>query len=471
MSKKGTTRRDFMTRTFQFAGAAALMGSMGSLPGLPISRAEAGGGKVVSAATGFSTEADPKKAGQEAAAMAKEQVKKPNLALVFADPPHKDFDAVLAGVTSVIGNNVRLVGQTTGYDGGYSICPAGCIPKSVAVMLIESDDLKVGIGLGTGIRENPREAAKKATMDALKDLNYNPWKQLQNVGPGPALAKHAPYTVLMMDDGAAGVVDYEIYGIQDVMGWAPLVGGCAGDDGSLEFQPLLFYRGKVYKDAIIITILSGPVKMGYGCGISYTPAPGKYGVVTKGDGFREIYEINGKNAFDVWLEWAGAPREEIVKAGRMFPHNQFHPIGVPESLYPDWIWIKDPFRYVEKEGNIIGIGVGGIVPVGTTVHSLDVSTKSVIEGNIKSLNSALNYEGISKVAAAIAFNCVERLTVLQTEEGKVTENYAAIMDVLGSPPIIGNAGAWGEQMFAPTGNIGAQNMTLCTLLIGDELVK
>ncbi len=44
------------------------------------------------------------------------------------------------------------------------------------------------------------------------------------------------------------------------------------------------------------------------------------------------------------------------------------------------------------------------------------------------------------------------------------------MKVVGNPPIAGNAGAWGEQMFAPTGNIGAQNMTLCSLLIGDELV-
>jgi len=26
-------------------------------------------------------------------------------------------------------------------------------------------------------------------------------------------------------------------------------------------------------------------------------------------------------------------------------------------------------------------------------------------------------------------------------------------------------------MFAPTGNIGAQNMTLCTLIISDELLK
>jgi hypothetical protein len=447
------------------------MGSMGGFVGLPISKAAAGVDNVVSAATGFSTEADPKKAGQEAAAMAKEHVRKPILALVFADPPHKDFDAVLAGVTSVIGKDARLIGQTTGYGGGYSICPAGCIPKSVTVMLLESDDLRVGIGLGTGIRANPRETAKKATMDALRDLNYNPCNDLQRVSPGPALAKHAPYTVMMMDDGAAGVVDYEIYGIQDVMGWTPLVGGSAGDDGSLNFQPLLFYRGKVYPDAIIITIFSGPVKMGYGCGISYKPVAGKSGVVTGGDGFREIYEIDGRNAFDVWLDWSEAPRNKILEKGQMFPHNQWHPLGVQEHIYPEWIWIKDPFRLVRRKDRVVGVGVGGIVPVGTTIHSLEVTTDSVIQGNVKSLQYALNYEGMKKVAAAIAFNCVERLTILQTEEGKTTENFAAIMDMLGYPPIVGNAGAWGEQMFSPSGNMGAQNMTLCTLLIGDELLR
>jgi len=63
------------------------------------------------------------------------------------------------------------------------------------------------------------------------------------------------------------------------------------------------------------------------------------------------------------------------------------------------------------------------------------------------------------------------MTILQTEKGKTEENFDKIMEVLGNPAIAGNAGAWGEQMFAPTGNIGAQNMTLCTLIIGDELVR
>jgi hypothetical protein len=426
----------------------------------------AGGGGVISAAVGYSVDPDPGKAGKEAAAMAKEKIKKPTFAMVFADPPHKDFDSILSAVTSVIGNQVRLVGQTTGYEGGYSICPAGCIPKSVGVLLLESHYLKVGIGLGTGCKANAREAAKKATLDALKDLNYNPAKDLQKIKPGPALAKHAPYTVMMMDDGYAGVVDYEIYGIQDVMGWAPVVGGCAGDDGTLG-KSLLFYRGKVYTDAIVITIFSGPVKMGYGCGIAYKPVAGKSGVVTAGDGFRQIYEINGKPAGKVWLEWSGAPEEHIKTKG-MPPYNQFNPIGVQEHIYPEWIWIKDPFMYIKEKD---GLGVGGIVPIGTTVHLLEATPDTVIADNIKSLNYALNYEGIKKVGAMIGFNCVERLTLLQTKEGKVSENFKAIMNLLGNPPVIGNAGAWGEQMFAPSGNIGAQNMTLCSLLIGDELVS
>jgi hypothetical protein len=187
MSESGITRRDFMRRSLQVAGTAAFVGSVASLEGLNLPQAEAaGGGGTVSAATGYSIDPDPRKAGKEAAAMAKQKVKKPIRAMVFADPPHKDMESILAGVTSIIGNQVRLIGQTTGYAGGYSICPAGCIPKSVAVMLIESPYLKIGIGLGTGCKANPREAAKKATLDAIKDLNYNPWKDLQKVKPGPA---------------------------------------------------------------------------------------------------------------------------------------------------------------------------------------------------------------------------------------------------------------------------------------------
>lgn len=461
------SRRGFLKSSAAVLGAAAVSEEIFSsvTPLGSIAEAAKGGG-AISAAVGYSVDPDPGKAGKEAAAMAKEKIKKPTFAMVFADPPHKDFDSILSAVTKVIGNQVRLVGQTTGYEGGYSICPAGCIPKSVGVLLLESPHLKVGIGLGTGCKANGREAAKKATLDALKDLNYNPAKDLQKIKPGPALAKHAPYTVMMMDDGYAGVVDYEIYGIQDVMGWAPVVGGCAGDDGTLG-KSLLFYRGKVYTDAIVITIFSGPVKMGYGCGIAYKPVAGKSGVVTAGDGFRQIYEIDGKPAGKVWLEWSGAPEEHIMTKG-MPPYNQFNPIGVQEHLYPEWIWIKDPFMYIKEKD---GLGVGGIVPIGTTVHLLEATPDTVIADNIKSLGYAMNYEGIKKVAAMIGFNCVERLTILQTKEGKVAENFKAMMNLLGNPPIIGNAGAWGEQMFAPSGNIGAQNMTLCSLLIGDELVS
>jgi hypothetical protein len=467
MLEKEISRRDFMKKSLQFAGTAALMAHIARLPGLDLPQAEAAaGGGVVSAAAGWSTDPSPRKAGMEAAAMAQKTVKRPTLAIVFASPPYKEFDGVLDGVASVIGSGVRTVGQTTGYGGGYSIGPAGCIPKSVVVLLLQSARLKVGIGLGTGCKANPREAAKKATLDALKDLNYNPWRDLRRVRPGPALAKHAPYSVMMMDDGYTGVVDYEIYGIQDVLGWAPLVGGCAGDDGTLG-KSFLFYGGKVYEDAIVITIFSGPVKMGYGCGISYKPVAGKFGVVTGGDGFRQIYEINGKPAGKVWLDWTGAPEEHIMTKG-MPPYNQWNPIGVQEHIYPEWIWIKDPFLYIKEKD---GLGVGGITPLGTTVHLLEATPDTVIDDNIKSLKYALDYEGITKVAAMIGFNCVERLTILQTEKGKTEENFDKIMEVVGRPPIAGNAGAWGEQMFAPTGNIGAQNMTLCSLLIGDELVR
>ena len=469
--EKPISRRGFMKKGFQFAGTAALMAiivaCIARLPGLDLPQAEAAGkGAVVSAAAGWSTNPSPIKAGAEAAAMAKKTVKKPTFAIVFASPPYKDFDSLLAGVASVIGSDVRTVGQTTGYGGGYSIGPAGFIPKSVVVLLLESKYLKVGIGLGTGCKANPREAAKKATLAAIKDLNYNPWKDLRKVKPGPALLKHAPYSVMMMDDGYAGVADHEILGIQDVIGWAPLVGGCAGDDGSLG-KSLQFFGGKAYDDAIVITIFSGPVKMGYGCGISYKPVAGKFGVVTGGDGFRQIYEIDGKPAGKVWLKWSGAPEEHVLTK-HIQPYNQWWPIGVQEHLYPEWIWIKDPALYI-KEKN--GLGVGGITPLGTTVHLLEATPDTIIEGNIKSLKDALNYEGVTKVAAAIAFNCVERLTILQTEKGKTEENFDKMMDVLGHPAIAGNGGAWGEQMFAPTGNIGMQNMTLTTLIISDELLR
>ena len=126
MLEKKINRRGFMRKGFQFAGTAALIAiivvCIARLPGLDLPQAEAaGGGAVVSAAAGWSTDPSPRKAGAEAAAMAKKTVKKPTFAIVFASPPYKDFDSLLAGVASIIGKDVRTVGQTTGYNGGYSL--------------------------------------------------------------------------------------------------------------------------------------------------------------------------------------------------------------------------------------------------------------------------------------------------------------------------------------------------------------
>jgi hypothetical protein len=433
---------------------------------------------VVEAGFGLSTKTDPNEAGREAASMAMEGLTKPCFAIVFASPSYRDFDGVLGEIMRVIGKNVPLTGSTTGAPGGITLCHEGWIDKNVAILLLESDHLNASVGVGENASETPREAGKAAVLNAFKQMDYNPYKDLAKLP-----AKHSPFTVIMQDDGYQRVVDYEIRGIIDAAGRVPVIGGSAGDDGTLG-KSYVFCNGKAYTNAISTAVLAGDVKFGFSCAVGWKPVPGKVAEVTKGDGYSEILELDGKPAGVVYSEWTGVPVDELKETAKwkaipgeapMIYYGCINPLGVVDQAYPEFVWLKHPYIYLKEND---GFKVGGIVPLHQTLHLCEVTADEIIETNVKKVEEAKAYEGIKKVAAMIGFNCVERYTMLgythlpQVYEGADKKAISELVKAVGKDvPIIGNGGAWGEQMFSHTGNVGMQNLSLCTLLIGNELAE
>jgi len=127
--------------------------------------------------------------------------------LVFASTRF-DQEALLKGVTSVTGDT-----PLSGCSSAGEILTQGPSRRSVVVMTIRSDTLKVATGLGLGVNEDSRQAGQEASYQVAKTKL-----------PSPA-------GFLMFPDGLMGNPADIIRGIQEVLGLSfPIVGGSAADD-------------------------------------------------------------------------------------------------------------------------------------------------------------------------------------------------------------------------------------------------
>jgi len=108
------------------------------------------------------------------------------------------------------------------------------------------------------------------------------------------------------------------------------------------------------------------------------------------------------------------------------------PLGVREHLLPSGSGSRTPSDLSRRKR----------VGVAASSHRHDdppprSDPDTVIEDNVRSLQYALAMKG-SRSGLMIGFNCVERLTILQTQEGRSRE-LQGDHGCGGNAPVIGNA--------------------------------
>ena len=204
----------------------------------------------LSASIGVSAHAEAEQAGREAAeaALAQAASSPPKLAIVFASSWF-DQPALVSGVRSALGG-VPLVGESTAGE----IVASGPTSHSCVVVLLASDALMCGVGLGEGVDERPREAGQHAAYAASREL-----QGIQRAG------------FLLFGDGLITNYVEVVRGLQEVLGTNSLiVGGMAGDD--LRFGRTYQYCGeRVVSRSVAGALLGGAVKIGVGIEHGFTP--------------------------------------------------------------------------------------------------------------------------------------------------------------------------------------------------------
>ncbi len=285
-------------------------------------------GKYIHAGTGISSADDPAQAGKEAVEMALEKLKedggkKPDFALVFCsggkygrnDKTIKQFvDAVHEALTSA-NKDVKWIGCTTAGE----ISNYGLTENSAVVLVVESEYVQVGVGVGEDVLNDPKKAGATAVKQALETLKPDKYvtpyvKYLAQKKKKPIESiKYYDYWVIALSRGltlgSPGKEDEVAEGIYSVVGKRiPVIGGTAGDDMYLKNNYVLS-NGNFYSAAVVCMAITSGLKVGFSFSHGYEETD-EITVVTDAEG-NVVKELDHKPAGIRYAELLGMKFEEL----------------------------------------------------------------------------------------------------------------------------------------------------------------
>ena len=392
---------------------------------------------------------------EEAVSMALKEAPKPKLTIVFASSdldPNKVYEDVKKQIPTG-----HIIGGTTA--GEFTHLNDKPQTGTVVVMCLESPALKVGVGVGENIANNPESAGKTAAEMAYKNIIKDPslasfiFLGFMN-SKNPNLLNINPFASIFIPDGLQGVEEGVLRGALSVMGrGARIVGGSTGDD--LKFNQTFQFANGVYTNSVVNALICG-LKLGVGMSHPYKPTD-KGAVVTKCDG-RVIYELNNKPAAEVLKELLGVDEltPEVLS---------INPFGVRTGdVYADYI-IKSAMG-ANEDGSITCYAE---VKKDSYLTIMTTDRETAINNFKKALQSAVEDAGNPKeIGAIIVFNCILRHLLKESLDISDTK---IIKEMFGeNVPVIG-FNTYGEQGATPGGSMGHYNQTSTVLVISKETLS
>jgi hypothetical protein len=340
-----------------------------------------------------------------------------------------DSGKVITQVRKHLGREVQLFGGTSSLGvvtrDGFHMGKKG----SLALLGIFSKRIDFGVGESTMDGVSPREAGRKAMMQAIK-----------HAGRG----EKKPNLILIYP--TPGAEENILKGIADVIGEeVPVFGGAAADN-TIEGLWKVFAGEKIYDKGVALTAIYTDLKIGYAFQSGYLRTTQR-GVITKAKG-RIIYEINGRPAAEVYNEWIGGRLSEKLKiGGSILMDTTFWPLakvlkgreGQTHYLSIHPLSFNLPEKSLSVFSNVeIGDEIS-LLSGGWEVLLSRVSTTTIMARTKGNLSK-------EEVAWGIMLYCAgNMLSIPEKERPKMV---SLVKQTLGNAPFIG-AFTFGEQGFLP----------------------
>ena len=368
------------------------------------------------AAIGWSANPNAYMAGQLAARSAWQQLapQRPVCGIVFGSSWF-DQTHLLNGVKHVF-QQVPVVGGSTAGE----ITPQGPKSHSCVVLALSSEQVAVSLGVGTGVRADPRLAGHQAAQQAVRHF---PGKTRRGL--------------ILFGDGLSTGYAEVLRGVQEVLGTSSLVtGGLMADD--LRFAHTYQYADReVLKEAVVGLMLGDGCTIGVGVEHGFAPIS-KPRRVTRARG-PLLQELDGHPASSVYEEYFGAGLLERVQQAGLTRGLIAYPLGIQMDAGNDYL-LRNIMAF-ETDGSLMCTGE---VTEGAWVQLMIGSKELALQAASSAARQAVQH--LSNVWCLIVFDSVARRKLLGREAAL---ELTRIREVVGlHVPIVG-CYTYGEQ--APLG--------------------
>ena len=380
-------------------------------------------------AVGRSSDADPHKAGVEAARGAIAGGDDPRLVIVFAAHSY-DGDKLLAGIRSETGDT-PLIGCSTAGE----IASSGPGEAGVVVTVMG----------GPGF-----DVATRAANNVSTDLRGAGASVAEAMG---AVAGRAHRVLLLLADGLAGDQQEIVRGAYMVAGAAiPLVGGCAGDDLRL-VGTRQFHHGEVLGNSVVAAAVGSDAPFGIGVRHGWRRV-GTPMLVSASSGNR-VEALDDRPALDVYLERLNAPAEAHTDAKAFTDFAQTHPLGLARRSGEEHV------RFVgEADFEKRALVCIAEVPQGGVTWLMEGDSRSVLDATDAACLEALDELAGREPIGMLTFDCIARKGVLGVGVG---DEVARVANHAGRAPVAGFY-TYGE-IARTRGVSGFHNQTLVVLAV------
>jgi len=400
----------YTPHTFDTVLGRSLYLTMGSIFG----RSFKVGSSIVATRVGIGVSHTPDsfRSGEEAALACLNQMGgiRPDLLFVFGSIRF-DQSLLLKGITSVTGS-VPLVGCSTAGE----ILPDGPHRRSVVVMSIQSDAIRIATGVGLHLDADSRQAGRDAARQVLQ-MNLP-----------------SPHLLVMFPDGLHGNGAEVVRGIQDVLGLSfPIVGGSAADD--FAFTKTYQYCGEhVYTNAVSVALLAGEMALGVGARHGWKPL-GKPHRITRAfaNVVQELDERTAVNLYEMYFgEGAHAwPTKSLADMSIVYP------LGMPVPGEDEYL-LRNVMR-VDPQGALI---YAGEIPEGAEVRLMIGTKEHALKAARLAADQALMAIAPRDPNFALVFSSCSRARLFGR---RAVEEIVAVRRTLGEKvPFVGFYG-YGEQ--------------------------
>ncbi|MBN2383317.1 FIST C-terminal domain-containing protein [bacterium] len=361
-----------------------------------------------------------------------------SLAIVFASAGY-DYQTILTEIRRRTGN-APLIGCSSAGE----FTEKRDYKRSISLALISSDTHRFFTTTGHNLRANALECLQQATSQLPEQIDGFPHK-----------------TVLLVHDGLVGRGEEAVLAATIALGpTIRFAGGSAADD--LQFKDsYVFIDDQVSQDSVGLCLVASqkPIAIGFQHGhVPFSDAL----TITKAEE-NVLFEIDGRNAWEVWTEVARAKAASwgidvdtlqddsaigqfLIRYELGLSTGQQYKIRVPLSK--------------NKDGSL---NFACSIPTGATFKIVESTIDRQIASARAAAENALKSIGNTRLAGALIFDCVCRRIILAD---RFYEGVQQIKNVIGPIPLLGFE-TYGEICMVAGQLSGYHNTSTVVVLIPD----